>query len=146
MTQIIVIIHRYSSKEANISQETTARSTSLPIPTTTSTSHTITGSSHTQNLDINEPEDDEETLINQYSIDGAAADEILGYDDDEDEEYNGDVGPGDDDEDGKLPNGDLEFKAFQRQVRIDETRRAEGNRRAGGIKTQRAMVKAWEVS
>jgi hypothetical protein len=81
-------------------------------------------------------EDDEETLIGRYGVDGAAAEEILGYDEDDDEEYLGE----DDNQDG-----DLEFKAFQRQVRINETQRAEGNRGAGGIKTQHAMVKAWEV-
>ncbi|KAJ7501390.1 hypothetical protein B0H11DRAFT_1713632, partial [Mycena galericulata] len=32
---------------------------------------------------------------------------------------------------------------FRIRVRVDAARRAEGNRRAGGIKTQNAMVKAW---
>jgi hypothetical protein len=132
------ILCRFSPKEVTISA---AQTTSLPPSTaisSTSIAHTIPGPRP------NELEDDEETLINRYNVDGAAADEILGYDDDEDEEYNGDM-EGNDDTEGKFPNGDLAFQAFQRQVRVDETRRAEGNRRAGGIKTQRAMVKAWEV-
>ena len=87
-------------------------------------------------------EDDEEALVNQYAIEGAAAEEVLGYDED-DEEEEGDVAG--DYRDGGDGGPDFDFKAFQRQVRVDETRRAEGNRRAGGVKTQRAMVKAWEV-
>ena len=39
-----------------------------------------------------------------------------------------------------------DFAEFKRRVRVEETRRAEGNRRAGGLKTQKAMVKAWQVS
>ncbi|KAJ7765935.1 hypothetical protein DFH07DRAFT_1014530 [Mycena maculata] len=35
-------------------------------------------------------------------------------------------------------------KAFRIQVRVDAVRRAEGNRRAGGLKTQNAMVRAWK--
>ena len=88
--------------------------------------------------------DDEEALIDQFNIEGAAAEEVLGYDEDDDEEYDG--SNGDNGDDSEFLDGDLGFKAFQRQVRVEETRRAEGNRRAGGIKTQRAMVKAWEVS
>lgn len=37
-----------------------------------------------------------------------------------------------------------QLRAFQQKVRVDATRRAEGNRRAGGLKTQRAMVRAWK--
>jgi hypothetical protein len=138
MTQRILC--RFSPKEVTISA---AQTTSLGPPSTaissTSIAHTIPGPRP------NGLEDDEETLINQYNVDGAAADEILGYDDDEDEEYNGDM-EGNDDTEGQCPNEDSAvFQAFQRQVRVAETRRAEGNRRAGGIKTQRAMVKAWEV-
>ena len=87
-------------------------------------------------------QDDEETLVNHYAVEGAAAEEVLGYDED-DEEEEGDITR--DYMDGGDGYPDFDFKAFQRQVRVDETRRAEGNRRAGGIKTQRAMVKAWEV-
>lgn len=39
-----------------------------------------------------------------------------------------------------------DFAEFKRRVRVEETRRAEGNRRAGGLKTQKAMVKAWQAS
>ncbi|KAJ7675075.1 hypothetical protein B0H17DRAFT_1140512 [Mycena rosella] len=34
-------------------------------------------------------------------------------------------------------------KAFRTRVRVEAVQRAEGNRRAGGLKTQTAMVKAW---
>ena len=69
-------------------------------------------------------------------IEGAEVEEVLGYgEDDEKEEFAGEN------------DGDLDFKAFQKQVRVDdETRRAEANRQAGEIKTRHIMVKAWEVS
>jgi hypothetical protein len=138
MTQRILC--RFSPKEVTISAAQTTSDLGPPSTAISSTSiaHTIPGPRPIG------PEDDEETLINQYNVDGAAADEILGYDDDEDEEYNGDM-EGNDDTEGKCPEDSAAFQAFQRQVRVAETRRAEGNRRAGGIKTQRAMVKAWEV-
>lgn len=119
-----------SSAQASSSQATT------PI---TSTRHATVNLSHASDLVVNE--DDEEALVNQYGVEGAAAEEVLGYDEDEEDEE-GDVT---DCRDGGDGGSDFDFKAFQRQVRVDETRRAEGNRRAGGIKTQRAMVKAWEV-
>ncbi|KAF8816577.1 hypothetical protein BYT27DRAFT_7229903 [Phlegmacium glaucopus] len=149
--QIIDIIRRFSPK-ATISgsdDDTTTQATphtlSLSTSTTTpsSTIDAIAMPHCTQDLAVNK--DDEETLLNQYDVDGAA-EEILGYDDDDEEEEEEEYYDRreDDDEGGKLLDEDSEFKAFQRRVRIDETQRAEGNRRAGGIKTQRAMVKAWE--
>jgi hypothetical protein len=125
--------------DATTSQNT--ETISLSSHTTTSTNHTITNPTHPRNLVVDD--DDEETLINEYGTEGAAAEEILGYDEDDDEECYGGIRGDGDGADGNFDE-DLQFKAFQRQVRVDETRRAEGNRRAGGIKTQRAMVKAWE--
>ena len=38
-----------------------------------------------------------------------------------------------------------EFLRFQSKVRVDAAQRAEGYRRAGGVKTQRSCVKALDV-
>ncbi|GLB44253.1 hypothetical protein LshimejAT787_1601830 [Lyophyllum shimeji] len=86
-------------------------------------------------------DDDESVLIGEFGIEGANADELLGYDDDDDE--------GEDEWDGCTPDADDEgegedLDAYKIRIRVDATRRAEGNRRAGGLKTQRAMVRAWE--
>ncbi|KAJ7693365.1 hypothetical protein B0H17DRAFT_933068, partial [Mycena rosella] len=49
----------------------------------------------------------------------------------------------DEDEDDADYEQDAGKKAFRTRVRIEAVRRAEGSRRAGGLKTQAAMVKAW---
>jgi hypothetical protein len=41
--------------------------------------------------------DDEETLIDQFNLEGAAAEEVLGYDEDDNEEYDGTSGDTGDD-------------------------------------------------
>lgn len=41
---------------------------------------------------------------------------------------------------------DTGHEAFQRQVRLNATQRAKGNRRTGGLRTQRAMRKERDVS
>jgi hypothetical protein len=38
------------------------------------------------------------------------------------------------------------YADFQKQTRIDAAARFEGNRRAGGLKTQKSVVKDWNVS
>jgi len=38
------------------------------------------------------------------------------------------------------------FKAYQSRVRVEAAKHSEGNHRAGGIRTQNAMVRAWKVS
>jgi hypothetical protein len=40
---------------------------------------------------------------------------------------------------------DKAFEELRKRVRLEATQQSEANRRAGGIKTQRAMVRAWEV-
>jgi hypothetical protein len=121
--------------------------------------------------------DDEISLVKEFGISGD--EEILGYDDAEDDEDNyGDAEKGEGEEDlyaeddgpaaahdsagedvdledeGGGDGGDqtnltrspASFRTFQLGVRVQAAKRAEGNRRAGGLKTQRAMVRAWEVS
>ncbi|KAK7014508.1 hypothetical protein R3P38DRAFT_3277089 [Favolaschia claudopus] len=105
-------------------------------------------SRHARTTDEDEPEDgddgdDDEELIRQYGVEGANADELLGYDDDDEEE------DGEEEEDGDASNTDIADEAaahaaFKRSVRIQAVNRAEGNRRAGGIKTQNAVKKDFQ--
>lgn len=104
---------------------------------------------------------EEARLVNEFDVPGSNAHQIFDYDDDDDDD---DYKEGDDDEpdgdgdeedldsgagDGEHEGGSFEgpssFTAFQTQTRIQAAKRSEGNRRAGGIKTQKAMVRAWEV-
>ncbi|KAJ7876636.1 hypothetical protein B0H13DRAFT_2347514 [Mycena leptocephala] len=82
--------------------------------------------------------------IKQYGVEGANAEELLGYDDEDDE------GGGDDEDeevaasdDEEAAAGDEEaaHTAFKQTTRVQAVRRAEGNRRIGGIRTQKAVVK-----
>ncbi|KAJ7933678.1 hypothetical protein B0H13DRAFT_1855921 [Mycena leptocephala] len=82
--------------------------------------------------------------IKQYGVEGANAEELLGYDDEDDE------GGGDDEDeevaasdDEEAAAGDEEaaHTALKQTTRVQAVRRAEGNRRIGGIRTQKAVVK-----
>ncbi|KAJ7202449.1 hypothetical protein C8J57DRAFT_1622921 [Mycena rebaudengoi] len=107
---------------------------------------------------------DEAELLRLYDVSGANASELLSYEDsDDDEEYddNDEESPpeSDDDESGesgdkstgaaassrqprrRISSGDHE--EFRIGVRVAAVRRTEGNRRPGGLKTQKAMVRAW---
>lgn len=81
--------------------------------------------------------DDDTSLLHEYNVDGANAEEIFGFDDDDEAEE------GDMDEDEAI--SETEFASFQRDIRVNATQRAEANRRPGGIKTQKGVVKAWLV-
>jgi hypothetical protein len=85
--------------------------------------------------------DDEASLIDDFDITGAEAQELLGYDDNDDEDEDED----DDEDDEAKDEEELQYRTFQTSVRVDAAKRAEGNRRAGGLKTQRAMRRKWEV-
>ncbi|KAJ7819603.1 hypothetical protein B0H14DRAFT_3147405 [Mycena olivaceomarginata] len=83
-----------------------------------------------------EDEGDAEELIKQYGVEGANAGGVLGYDDDDDE------GEGDgDDEEGSTSDDETAHTTFKQTTRVRAVRRAEGNRRIGGIRTQNAVVK-----
>ncbi|KAJ7736388.1 hypothetical protein B0H14DRAFT_3612750, partial [Mycena olivaceomarginata] len=58
-------------------------------------------------------------------------------------EFLEDQGEGDEDDDDEEPPEDMD--AFRRGVRVVAVKRFESNHRAGGRKTQAAMVKAWNV-
>ncbi|KAJ7743063.1 hypothetical protein B0H14DRAFT_3607425 [Mycena olivaceomarginata] len=110
-------------------------SSSPPLATLQRPSHV-----HIQRLPSNqeyeEDEGDAEELIKQYGMEGANAEEILGYDDDDDE------GEGDgDDEEGSTSDDEVAHTTFKQTTRVRAVRRAEGNRRIGGIRTQNAVVK-----
>jgi hypothetical protein len=62
--------------------------------------------------------------IDKESLDGD--DEGLDSEDDEDEEM-------------------VDLEAFKTKVRVDVAARVEGNRRAGGLRTQKGLVRAWKV-
>ena len=87
--------------------------------------------------------------IKQYGVEGANAEELLGYDDEDDE------GGGDDEDeevaasdDEEAAAGDEEaaHTAFKQTTRVQAVRRAEENRRIGGIRTQKAVVKDFNAS
>uniref|UniRef100_A0A8H8CI32 XPG-I domain-containing protein n=1 Tax=Psilocybe cubensis TaxID=181762 RepID=A0A8H8CI32_PSICU len=89
---------------------------------------------------------DDGALISHFSVEGAAADEILGYDEDnelldEDDEFGEDL---DNNEDDIMDTSD-DFEQFVTQTRVDEAKRSEKNRRAGGVKTQSAVVRDWKM-
>ncbi|KAJ7916427.1 hypothetical protein B0H13DRAFT_2449107 [Mycena leptocephala] len=91
-----------------------------------------------------EEDGDADELIKQYGVEGANAEELLGYDDEDDE------GEGDDDDEEVVASDEEEaaasdeeasHTAFKQTTRVLAVRRAEGNRRIGGIRTQKAVVK-----
>ncbi|KAJ7098524.1 hypothetical protein B0H15DRAFT_945042 [Mycena belliarum] len=99
---------------------------------------------------------DEAELIRSFDVQGANAYELLGYDDDDEEEAEADEdaehaadasgdeeGSSGSDSDHPPDRTAAQKKAFRTRVRVDAVRRFEGNRRTGGLKTQAAMVKAW---
>ncbi|KAF9555338.1 hypothetical protein CPC08DRAFT_753114 [Agrocybe pediades] len=94
------------------------------------------------------PSSHEERFIDRHNgVPGAAAEEVLGYDSDEEEEEAQDTamdGAESDDDEAVDLSSPRKFDNFRKQVRVEEAKRAEGNRRKGGIKTQKSVVKAWE--
>jgi hypothetical protein len=90
-------------------------------------------------------DDDDLLLVEEFDVQGANANELLGYKDKEEDGDGGDGDGEDGDEDNDSDTKSCHLK-FQRKVRLDATQRAEGNRRPGGLKTQHVMRKAWEVS
>ncbi|KAI1785368.1 hypothetical protein LXA43DRAFT_143657 [Ganoderma leucocontextum] len=83
-------------------------------------------------------QDDEDALVARYDVVGAAAEQVLEYDEDgldaEDEELDDD-----------MINSEEAFQRFQVKTRVDAIKQFEDNRRAGGRKTQQANVKAWNL-
>ena len=103
---------------------------------------------------------DEAELIQEFDIEGAHASDLLGFDDEVDEDYHHSE-EFEDDPDIGLPGQSIDsseldsellisdspraFQAYQASIRVAAAKRAEGNRRSGGIKTQKGMVRAWKV-
>ncbi|KAJ7493956.1 hypothetical protein FB451DRAFT_1491519 [Mycena latifolia] len=124
----------------------TSSSTAIRSPATTTSQHApvtphsvarpAAPASDLLQDDDDSDDDDEQALVRVYAAEGAHAEEILGYDDDEDGE--------DDESDTDSGEEEAAHAAFKKSVRVAAVRRAEGNRRAGGIKTQKAMCKAWD--
>jgi hypothetical protein len=101
-----------------------------------------TPSQATLQTTLDEEGAEETALVQHFDVEGAEAEAILGFDDDKEDEE-------DVDEENTfqdLPNASPElYKAFQASVRVQAATRAEGNRRKGGLVTQKAMVRAWLV-
>ncbi|KAH9474890.1 hypothetical protein JR316_0013358 [Psilocybe cubensis] len=107
----------------------------------------------------------DEILIQEFGIEGAAAEEVLGYDDDSDSDPEDEFQEVLEINDELLAHTALEddsefdletqmqggpfpgesYTKFQTRIRLEETRRAENNRRAGGVKTQNAVIKDWKI-
>lgn len=84
---------------------------------------------------------DDGTLVREYDVGDGVAESIFGALDtggfeDEDE----------DEESWRTLRMTLETMRFQRSVRVSAARRTEANRRAGGKKTQKSVVKSWFIS
>jgi hypothetical protein len=85
---------------------------------------------------------EETALVQHFDVEGADAEAILAFDDDKDDDENVEEEISFED----LRNASPEvYKAFQASVRVQAATRAEGNRRKGGIVTQKAVVRAWLV-
>ncbi|KAF8055687.1 hypothetical protein FPV67DRAFT_1741394 [Lyophyllum atratum] len=93
---------------------------------------------------------DDNDLVSQYDAGNGAAEAALGSFDtggmeeagqDEDEEDEDE----EDDNEGLDLDDDNEFHKFRRDTRVSAAQRTEQNRRAGGKKTQKCMVKSWNV-
>ncbi|KAL1941379.1 hypothetical protein VTO73DRAFT_7196 [Trametes versicolor] len=86
--------------------------------------------------------DDEATLVEQFDVQGAG-EALLGYDHDGLDEEDEDA---DDTDDDTLDlDDDDAFARFQTKTRVNAVNTFETNRRAGGRKTQKANIKAWNV-
>ncbi|KAJ7290789.1 hypothetical protein C8J57DRAFT_1612073 [Mycena rebaudengoi] len=78
----------------------------------------------------------EAQLLAEFGVAGEAPDlELLGYDDDDE---------ADEGEELDLDDDDV-FEKLQTKTRVDAALRFEGNRRAGGQKTQKSMMKSWNM-
>ncbi|KAF7371837.1 hypothetical protein MVEN_00040500 [Mycena venus] len=90
---------------------------------------------------------DARVAVLTYGVEGADAEELLGYDDDSEEEEEEEEEENSDEEDRDVNTSDEEaaHDAFKRTTRVQAVRRAEGNRCASGIKTQNSVVKDFEV-
>ncbi|KDR75964.1 hypothetical protein GALMADRAFT_225713 [Galerina marginata CBS 339.88] len=89
---------------------------------------------------------DDVALAKEYDVGDGVAESIFGAldtggleDEDEDEEEDSD------DSDDENLDDDETYKRFQTSVRVSAARRTEANRRAGGRKTQRSIIKSWNL-
>lgn len=83
-------------------------------------------------------------MVEEFDVVGASARDILGFDDENDQDDNEEDFV---DEFGGLDFDSPEtFRKYQADVRVKAAKRAEGNRRLGGLKTQQAVVRNWKVN
>jgi hypothetical protein len=85
---------------------------------------------------IIESASEEAQLVATYGVEGADAYELLGYEDDGEEDS--------DDEDRDIVDKER-LEQFKIEVRREGAARSEGHRRKGGIKTQNAVVRDWNI-
>ncbi|KAF8530712.1 hypothetical protein JB92DRAFT_3106142 [Gautieria morchelliformis] len=122
------------------------------VPATTLLTITIPPKSHSSSIPTaNEPPveetlsaslgpkeacETEEALLSEFGVEGAAVEELLGYDED---------GLDEEEEEEVNLQDDTTFVRFQANIRTMAVQRAEGNRRAGGFKAQKSVVKFWNM-
>ncbi|KAK7027617.1 hypothetical protein R3P38DRAFT_3190602 [Favolaschia claudopus] len=86
-------------------------------------------------------------LLRRYDVDGANISELMGYDsddeqDEEDEEgFDGDQSGDDEDSAEEIDDQDQ----MRQRARVAAAKRFEGNRRKGGLRTQQAVVRDWNI-
>ncbi|KAJ7772443.1 hypothetical protein B0H16DRAFT_1714643 [Mycena metata] len=79
------------------------------------------------------PDISDAALLAEFNVAGTAPEELLGYDDEDEDEEPEDLAD------------DKVYAKFQKQTRVEAAERFEGNRRAGGRKTQTSIVKSWNM-
>ena len=85
--------------------------------------------------------DDEISLMREFNIEGAEVEDMLGIDDESEDEYDEFDGGNDLD---LADDGD--YHSYRQQVRVDAAQRAELARRPGDIRIQAGVRKDWDVS
>ena len=83
--------------------------------------------------------------MQEFSVAGVDIGDLVSIGDEEEVEddlIDGDEG---DEEDEFDLDNDTNFLAYQQKVRVEAAQRAEQARRPGGVRTQKAMERAWEV-
>ncbi|KAG6848797.1 hypothetical protein H0H93_013955 [Arthromyces matolae] len=144
-----LVSHWYSDEPPNLPSPAINNS----VPTLPQVPHTATPTTRSDNSSLDlQPEtaddldlDDDALLLKQYGPAAALGSFDDGYMEGEEDEEDGED-PGGVDVDMEPPSQDnLTHEQFKRKVRIGAAQDSELNRRAGGIKTQKGVLKCWKI-